>query len=247
MTEDTRYHHLGEEADAEDNQAAGKAPVQIPESTMSFDPAAALAAAGVPQPEEIELAVDELPPAADEPTLVVGHGEVLHPTDNGRDGDWAAFRTWRDDAATEQLTGPTPPEVPSELKVGVEEAPAGINPKDAIGITKPDLTLVPPASNLYQSQAMQDGARKYGPYNWRSNPVKFMIYLAAAQRHIAQLIDGEDFDPISGVHHAGHALACLGIIADARETGNLVDDRPVKGPAGEMIRRFGDTGSYRKD
>jgi hypothetical protein len=93
---------------------------------------------------------------------------------------------------------------------------------------------------------MMDGAKKYGPYNWRDNPVLYRVYIAAAIRHLYQLLDGEDFDPISGVHHVGHARACLGILADANETGNLVDDRPTKGASGEMIRRFGDTQSFRR-
>lgn len=121
------------------------------------------------------------------------------------------------------------------------------NPKDAVGATKSDLSLIPPAGALYESQAFMDGAKKYGPFNWRKNPVKMRVYIAAAQRHLAQLLDGENFDPLSDVHHVGHARACLSIIADAIEIGNIIDDRPTKGPAGDMIRRFGDTGSYALD
>ncbi len=121
------------------------------------------------------------------------------------------------------------------------------NPKDLIGVKKPNVALVPPASSLYQAQAMMDGAAKYGPYNWRENPVKSMIYIAAAQRHIAAYLDGEDIDAKSGVPHLGHGLACLGILADATETGNLLDDRPAKGPAADMVRRFEDTQSFKRD
>lgn len=124
-------------------------------------------------------------------------------------------------------------------------APEQGNPKDLIGAKKPDLSLVPPAGLLYESQAMMDGAAKYGPYNWRSNPVKMRVYIAAAMRHLQQLLDGEDFDPKSGVHHIGHARACMGILADARETGNLLDDRPLPGPAGDMVRRFEDNQSFK--
>lgn len=120
----------------------------------------------------------------------------------------------------------------------------GQNPKDLIGITKPDLTLVPPAAILHESMAMMDGANKYGPYNWRENKVLYMIYLAAAMRHIQQLIDREDFDPKSKVHHLGHARACLGILCDALETGNLIDNRPIAGRAGDMIRKFEENGHY---
>lgn len=122
------------------------------------------------------------------------------------------------------------------------EAPG--NPKDAIGSKKPDLSLIPPAGMLFEAQAMMDGARKYGPYNWRSNPVKARVYIAAAMRHLQQLLDGEDFDPVSGVHHIGHARACLGIYADAVTTNNLIDDRPPVGAAGSLIRQFEATGSF---
>jgi len=116
--------------------------------------------------------------------------------------------------------------------------PKGINPKDLIGATKVDLSLVPPAATLHTATAMMDGAAKYGPYNWRENPVKAMVYIAAAQRHLSQFLDGENFDPISGVHHLGHASACLAIMLDAIETGNLADNRPIAGKSGEIIRRF---------
>lgn len=35
--------------------------------------------------------------------------------------------------------------------------------------------------------------------------------------------------------HLAHALACLGIIVDAKESGNLIDDRPLPGPASRLI------------
>lgn len=129
---------------------------------------------------------------------------------------------------------------------GTNESTTGGNPKDALGVKKPNLALVPPASSLYQSQAMMDGAAKYGAYNWRSNPVVAMIYISAALRHINAYLDGENIDPLSGVPHLGHGLACLGILADATETDNLIDDRPVPGKAGEMVRRFNDTQSFNK-
>lgn len=110
------------------------------------------------------------------------------------------------------------------------------NPKDAIGDTKPDLSLVPPAASLYLAAAFADGAAKYGAYNWRENAVKARVYVAAALRHINQYLDGENIDPTSGRPHIGHALACLAIIADATETGNLIDNRPLPGAAGRLIR-----------
>lgn len=109
------------------------------------------------------------------------------------------------------------------------------NPKTRFGVTKPNLFLVPPASIIYQALAMQDGARKYGPYNWRGNSVTASIYVAAALRHIMAWMDGEEFAPDSQKPHLGHALACLGILVDAKETGNLIDDRPLAGATSKLI------------
>jgi len=114
----------------------------------------------------------------------------------------------------------------------------GTNPKDLLGIKKVQLNLVPPSSIIYQALAMEDGAKKYGPYNWRENKVIASIYVAGAMRHLQQWYDGEELASDSQKPHLAHALACLGIIVDAKETGNLVDDRPLPGAASALIARL---------
>jgi Domain of unknown function (DUF5664) len=115
----------------------------------------------------------------------------------------------------------------------------GTNPKDLLGIKKVQLNLVPASSIIYQALAMEDGAVKYGPYNWRSNKVIASIYVAAAIRHLQQWYDeSEELAKDSKKPHLGHALACIGIIVDAIETGNLVDDRPVPGAASRLIEKW---------
>jgi len=114
----------------------------------------------------------------------------------------------------------------------------GTNPKDLIGQKKVSLNLVPASSIIYQALAMEDGARKYGPFNWRSNKVIASIYVAAAMRHLMAWYDGEENAEDSQKPHLAHALACLGIIVDAKETGNLVDDRPLPGAANALIKKF---------
>lgn len=116
--------------------------------------------------------------------------------------------------------------------------PLGTNPKDLLGIKKVRLSLVPPSSTIYQALAMEDGATKYGPYNWRANKVIASIYVDAAMRHINSWFDGEENADDSKKPHLGHALACLGIIVDALETGNLIDDRPLPGATSKLIERF---------
>lgn len=113
-----------------------------------------------------------------------------------------------------------------------------LNPKDRIGATKPPLHLIPPAAEIAESMVMALGAKKYGPFNWRSANVRASIYISAARRHLLQWIDGQDDDPESGISHLAHARSCLGILLDAIATGHLVDDRPPKGAASELISRF---------
>jgi len=115
----------------------------------------------------------------------------------------------------------------------------GTNPKDLVGAKKVSLNLVPAASNIYQALAMEDGAVKYGPYNWRENKVIASIYVAACKRHLDAWYDeSEELAKDSRRPHLGHAIACLGIIIDAYETGNLVDDRPVPGAAAKLIEKW---------
>ena len=104
-----------------------------------------------------------------------------------------------------------------------------INPKDLIGAKKLSMTVLPDVAVAHGNHAMQDGARKYGPYNWRSKNVGATTYINAAKRHIAQWFDGQRIATDSGVHHLGHAMACLAIILDAEASGNLIDDRPENG------------------
>jgi hypothetical protein len=108
------------------------------------------------------------------------------------------------------------------------------NPKDKIGLTKAPLRLIPPAALLHIARAMGEGAQKYGPYNWREFPISISVYIEAAQRHLLALLDGEDRAPDSGFHHAAHAAACMTILLDALETGNLIDDRH-SGPGGRLL------------
>lgn len=112
------------------------------------------------------------------------------------------------------------------------------NPKAWHGIVKPQLHLVPPSAMLHLSMAFHDGAHKYGPYNWRTDPVSATTYISAMQRHMLDYLDGEEFASDSGVMHLAHIMACCAILIDARECNTLIDDRPRPGPAPEIIERL---------
>ena len=112
------------------------------------------------------------------------------------------------------------------------------NPKTVLGLKKPAMSPVPPAALLHLSRAMSDGRRKYGLMNWREKRVSSSIYYDAAMRHLMAWFDGEEEAEDSGVHHLGHVMGCMAIILDAYETGNLNDDRPVKGKFAELVKRY---------
>jgi len=116
--------------------------------------------------------------------------------------------------------------------------PDTTNPKDLVGSKKPSMSFVPSGLLLAVSKVMQLGAKKYGAMNFRETPVRWTVYYDAAMRHLFQAIDGEEIDPESGQSHVAHAAASLGILLDAQASGTLIDDRPPKGPASKLIRKF---------
>lgn len=120
------------------------------------------------------------------------------------------------------------------------------NPKQAYGDKKVNLALVPPVSIAYEAMAFMEGARKYGPYNWREKSVEAMTYIAALQRHVGQWLDREEFDDESGNHHLAHAKACLGILIDAMTTGNLIDNRPKAGAMTRVLKERAAQGGIAK-
>lgn len=110
------------------------------------------------------------------------------------------------------------------------------NPKDLVGAKKAPLRYVPPAGAIESSGPHEDGAIKYGPFNWRETPVEMVTYLEAIDRHLAALKDGQDVAEDSGYSHIGHIIAGANIIADAKAHGTLIDNRFAKGPAADMLR-----------
>lgn len=112
------------------------------------------------------------------------------------------------------------------------------NPKTVLGLKKPSLSAIPPAGMFHLGLAMDNGRNKYGAMNWREKKVSNSVYYDAALRHLLSWYDGEDYAEDSGVHHLGHAMACLSIVLDAMETGNLNDDRPHKGVYSKLVDKY---------
>ncbi len=137
--------------------------------------------------------------------------------------------------------------VPYELRNAVPLYPATStgypdgNPKTAIGLTKPSMSNVPAPALLPMMKAFADGAKKYGRLNWRDKGVTASVYYDAAQRHLMAWWDGEDKADDSGVHHLGHAMACLAILVDAERHAKLNDDRFGNGEFAKMVKELTET------
>jgi len=112
------------------------------------------------------------------------------------------------------------------------------NPKDLFGEKKVRLGYCPPSLEIAASLAFTEGASKYGAYNWRDKSIRMTIYLEAASRHLKAYFDGEDIDSDSGLPHTFKALACIGLIIEGVESGNIIDDRPKAGPAADMLKKY---------
>jgi hypothetical protein len=119
-------------------------------------------------------------------------------------------------------------ELPDKLIAIEVKTERGVNPKDAIGATKIPFSIIPMPALMDLALAMQEGAGKYGPFNYRAVPVQMHIYLEAAWGHITSCINGEDIDLDSGLHHVAKCMACCAIILDGLHNGTIIDTRPSK-------------------
>lgn len=112
-----------------------------------------------------------------------------------------------------------------------------MNPKDSVGAKKAPTRFVPQALVLEAAAVMATGAVKYGPFNWREQPVSAVTYAEAIQRHLSAWVEGQDTAEDSGLNHIAHIAASCGILLDAAANGTLLDDRTA-GPAADILRRL---------
>jgi hypothetical protein len=118
-------------------------------------------------------------------------------------------------------------------------SPIPPNPKALYGAQKPDLSLIPPVALAHAALALEEGARKYGAFNWRDSPVEARTYIAAALRHLGDYADRTDHSSDADVHNLGHVIACCAILLDATEGGHLIDNRAtVPGKSAEVLDRL---------
>lgn len=102
------------------------------------------------------------------------------------------------------------------------------NPKDAIGVTKSPLSVLPMQVVYEAALGMYEGALKYGAFNYRVAGVRASVYYDAVNRHLNQWFEGEDIDPDSGLSHITKAITTLMVMRDAMLNDKFNDDRPPK-------------------
>lgn len=102
-----------------------------------------------------------------------------------------------------------------------------VNPKKTgtkYDANKTDYTLIPTAALEAEARALMFGEKKYGRYNYTAG-FETSRLLAAALRHILAYRDGLSVDSESGLHHLGHARACLAMLLHCEQLGTLQDNR----------------------
>lgn len=117
-----------------------------------------------------------------------------------------------------------------------DEAESGIhlkeaydnNVKTAAAVNKPKMSAVPTTALLQLGEAMQNGADKYGRFNWRSTTVSATVFYDAIQRHLLEWYEGIDRASDSNVHHLAHIMANCAIILDSEKYKVFSDDRYKK-------------------
>ena len=124
----------------------------------------------------------------------------------------------------------------SDAPAALEAGGKATNPKDAIGDTKLPVHLVSPIVTAYQAIAHFLGNVKYGSWNWRAGGARASIYYAAQKRHVDAWWEGQKYDPTDNTPHLANAMACLAILIECEECGNLNDDRPPS--RGDVYRRL---------
>lgn len=99
------------------------------------------------------------------------------------------------------------------------------NPKGVAAKFKVSASLVPEIATIELAQAFRNGALKYGPFNWRVEPIATSVYLDAMERHILLYRAGQDVASDSKLSHLTHIMSGCAILLDAQLQGSVTDDR----------------------
>lgn len=114
-----------------------------------------------------------------------------------------------------------------------------IDPKQSQGAKKVNFDPVPITLLALAAKGNQNGADKYGIYNWlelEDGTMSLNTYINATLRHILLFKAGQDKASDSDIHHLDHILAGLSVVRDAMIFNKVNDDRVKLSP--EQIEIF---------
>lgn len=115
-----------------------------------------------------------------------------------------------------------------------ETASKPTNPKDALGVRRVSMSVLPAGVMLEAALGMMEGAAKYGRHNYRAMGVQASVYYDATMGHLMDWWEGEDIDPDSGLSHVTKAIDSLIVLRDAMLQGRFTDNRP---PRSKVFKR----------
>lgn len=88
---------------------------------------------------------------------------------------------------------------------------------------KPRYDLIDPYATDMLAQVLTFGAKKYAPHNWRKG-IAMSRLVAAAQRHLFAIANGEELDPETGLPHSAHLQCCAMFITWTQKFMPEMDD-----------------------
>lgn len=103
-----------------------------------------------------------------------------------------------------------------------------VDPKQAQATKKMTFDNVPISLLLHATAGNDDGARKYGPWNWlklEDGSMSLTTYLNALQRHLILYRAGQDNTSDTNIHNLDSMIAGLAVLRDAQLFNKVRDDR----------------------
>lgn len=111
---------------------------------------------------------------------------------------------------------------------GCISADEPVDPKQAQAVKKMCFEAVPISLLVRAQPGNQNGADKYGIWNWLKLPdgsMSMNTYLNALQRHLLLFRAGQDYTSDTDIHNLDSMISGLGVLRDAMMFNKVNDDR----------------------
>lgn len=103
-----------------------------------------------------------------------------------------------------------------------------VDPKQSQAVKKMQFDAVPISLLLHAQPGNQNGADKYGVYNWlelEDGSMSLNTYLNALQRHLILFRAGQDYTSDTNIHNLDSMISGLAVLRDAMLFNKVKDDR----------------------